>query len=234
MRHCGNASKNCFGPARKQEVSLKTPHLERSGRRMLQLRQALRRTRRRPGKKSATVSAATNCFSKSAKAAAVSSIWPSPYFVMELVRGIKITDFCDENNLSTEERLDLFIKVSQAVQHAHQKGIIHRDLKPSNILVADHDGVPAWLLATCPDSKVRDGQRALGLAKQAVAATNRKNGVYLDTLAAACAETGQFAEAVRIQKEAMILLRAGEENTANAYASRLKLYESSRPFREGD
>src|SRR5256712_5472843 len=65
-----------------------------------------------------------------------------PYFVMELVRGIKITHYCDENNLSTEERLDLFIKVSQAVQHAHQKGIIHRDLKPSNILVADHDGVP--------------------------------------------------------------------------------------------
>src|SRR5437879_304377 len=65
-----------------------------------------------------------------------------PYFVMELVRGIKITYYCDENNLSTEERLDLFIKVSQAVQHAHQKGIIHRDIKPSNIMVAGHDGVP--------------------------------------------------------------------------------------------
>jgi len=65
-----------------------------------------------------------------------------PYFVMELVRGIKITHYCDENILSTEARLDLFIKVSQAVQHAHQKGIIHRDIKPSNILVADHDGVP--------------------------------------------------------------------------------------------
>src|SRR5258708_190454 len=61
---------------------------------------------------------------------------------MELVRGIKITHYCDENKLSTEARLDLFIKVSQAVQHAHQKGIIHRDIKPSNILVADHDGVP--------------------------------------------------------------------------------------------
>src|SRR5580765_633897 len=60
-----------------------------------------------------------------------------PYFVMELVRGIKITEYCDENNLSTQERLDLFIQVAQAVQHAHQKGIIHRDLKPSNILVAD-------------------------------------------------------------------------------------------------
>src|ERR1043165_1118915 len=55
-----------------------------------------------------------------------------PYFVMELVRGIKITEYCDENNLSTEERLNLFIQVCQAVQHAHQKGIIHRDIKPSN------------------------------------------------------------------------------------------------------
>jgi serine/threonine protein kinase/WD40 repeat protein len=65
-----------------------------------------------------------------------------PYFVMELVRGIKITDYCDKNNLSTAERLKLFISVCAAVQHAHQKGIIHRDLKPSNILVTLHDGVP--------------------------------------------------------------------------------------------
>src|SRR5438034_2790247 len=64
-----------------------------------------------------------------------------PFFVMELVRGIKITDYCDQNNLSTIERLDLFIQVCQAVQHAHQKGIIHRDLKPSNILVTQHDSV---------------------------------------------------------------------------------------------
>src|SRR5450631_2508091 len=65
-----------------------------------------------------------------------------PYFVMELVRGIKITDYCDQNNLSTTARLDLFIKVCQAIQHAHQKGIIHRDIKPSNILVTMNDGVP--------------------------------------------------------------------------------------------
>ncbi len=65
-----------------------------------------------------------------------------PYFVMELVRGTRITQYCDENNLSTDDRLELFIQVAQAVQHAHQKGIIHRDIKPSNILVADHDGVP--------------------------------------------------------------------------------------------
>ncbi|HUJ11671.1 MAG TPA: serine/threonine-protein kinase, partial [Verrucomicrobiae bacterium] len=65
-----------------------------------------------------------------------------PYFVMELVKGVPITEFCDQNNLSTRQRLDLFIKVCQAVQHAHQKGIIHRDIKPSNVLVTLHDGVP--------------------------------------------------------------------------------------------
>ena len=65
-----------------------------------------------------------------------------PYFVMELVRGVKITDFCDENKVPTQERLKLFIQVCQAIQHAHQKGIIHRDIKPSNILVTINDGVP--------------------------------------------------------------------------------------------
>src|SRR5712672_2059049 len=64
-----------------------------------------------------------------------------PYFVMELVRGIKITDYCDEGNLSTRERLKLFTQVCQAIQHAHQKGIIHRDIKPSNVLVTVNDGV---------------------------------------------------------------------------------------------
>ena len=65
-----------------------------------------------------------------------------PYFVMELVRGVQITDFCDENKLSTTDRLKLFIQVCQAIQHAHQKGVIHRDIKPSNILVSLHDDVP--------------------------------------------------------------------------------------------
>jgi serine/threonine protein kinase len=65
-----------------------------------------------------------------------------PYFVMELVRGTKITEYCDKNNLDTRQRLDLFIQVCHAIQHAHQKGIIHRDIKPSNILITLHDGVP--------------------------------------------------------------------------------------------
>src|ERR671931_274808 len=82
-----------------------------------------------------------------------------PYFVMELVRGIKITDYCDQNNLSTRERLDLFIKVCQAVQHAHQKGIIHRDLKPSNILVTLHDGVPVPKVIDFGIAKATSDQR---------------------------------------------------------------------------
>ena len=65
-----------------------------------------------------------------------------PYFVMELVNGIPITDYCDRANLSPRERLELFIPVCQAIQHAHQKGVIHRDVKPSNILVTLHDGKP--------------------------------------------------------------------------------------------
>ncbi len=65
-----------------------------------------------------------------------------PYVVMELVRGIPITDYCDRHNLPTRERLRLFIKVCQAVQHAHQKGVIHRDIKPSNVLVTLHDAEP--------------------------------------------------------------------------------------------
>ncbi len=65
-----------------------------------------------------------------------------PYFVMDLVKGVAITRYCDEHHLTPRQRLELFIPICQAVQHAHQKGIIHRDLKPSNVLVALHDGKP--------------------------------------------------------------------------------------------
>jgi len=65
-----------------------------------------------------------------------------PYFVMEMVTGVSITEYCDANNLSTKDRLALFVQVCNAVQHAHQKGIIHRDIKPSNVMVTQRDGKP--------------------------------------------------------------------------------------------
>ncbi|HKB05816.1 MAG TPA: protein kinase [Gemmataceae bacterium] len=65
-----------------------------------------------------------------------------PYFVMELVRGVPITEYCDQNQLPPRQRLELFVSACQAVQHAHQKGVIHRDLKPSNVLVSRHDTTP--------------------------------------------------------------------------------------------
>jgi len=82
-----------------------------------------------------------------------------PFFVMELVRGVKITDYCDEAKLSTRERLDLFVQVCAAIQHAHQKGIIHRDLKPSNILVTINDGVPLPKVIDFGIAKATTGQR---------------------------------------------------------------------------
>jgi serine/threonine protein kinase/tetratricopeptide (TPR) repeat protein len=82
-----------------------------------------------------------------------------PYFVMELVRGIPITDYCDQQKLSPRQRLDLFVQVCQAVQHAHQKGIIHRDLKPNNVLVTLQDGKPAPKVIDFGIAKATAGQR---------------------------------------------------------------------------
>src|SRR6059036_3181669 len=81
-----------------------------------------------------------------------------PYFVMELVRGIKITEFCDEKTVPPADRLKLFTQVCQAIQHAHQKGIIHRDIKPSNILVTLHDGVPVPKVIDFGIAKATTGQ----------------------------------------------------------------------------
>ena len=92
-----------------------------------------------------------------------------PYFVMELVRGVPITEYCDKNNLSTTERLELFLQVCHAVQHAHQKGIIHRDIKPSNVLVTHHDGKPV--------PKVID----FGIAKAIEPEADRKDAVHRAT-----------------------------------------------------
>jgi WD40 repeat protein/serine/threonine protein kinase len=82
-----------------------------------------------------------------------------PFFVMELVRGIKLTDYCDEKRLTIEERLRLFIQVCYAIQHAHQKGIIHRDIKPSNILVTSQDGKPIPKVIDFGIAKATDQQR---------------------------------------------------------------------------
>ncbi|HEY1052214.1 MAG TPA: serine/threonine-protein kinase, partial [Prosthecobacter sp.] len=82
-----------------------------------------------------------------------------PYFVMELVRGMMITRYCDEKKLSAPERLRLFMEVCLAVQHAHQKGIIHRDLKPTNILVSEHDGHPQVKVIDFGIAKATGGER---------------------------------------------------------------------------
>jgi serine/threonine protein kinase/WD40 repeat protein len=81
-----------------------------------------------------------------------------PYFVMELVRGIKITDYCDQNKLSPPQRLDLVMQTCRAIQHAHQKGIIHRDIKPSNILVTIHDDVPVPKVIDFGIAKATEGR----------------------------------------------------------------------------
>lgn len=81
-----------------------------------------------------------------------------PFFAMELVPRIKITDFCEQNALSAVERLNLFVQVCLAVQHAHQKGIIHRDIKPSNILVTLHDGVPVPKVVDFGIAKATEGR----------------------------------------------------------------------------
>jgi len=82
-----------------------------------------------------------------------------PYFVMELVRGIKITDYCDQNHLSTAERLHLFVQVCHAIQHAHQKGIIHRDIKPSNILVTQNESMALPRVIDFGIAKATTGQQ---------------------------------------------------------------------------
>jgi serine/threonine protein kinase len=82
-----------------------------------------------------------------------------PFFVMELVRGVRITDYCDRHNLSTRQRLELFVQVCHAIQHAHQKGIIHRDIKPSNILVTVDEDVPRPKVIDFGIAKATTGQR---------------------------------------------------------------------------
>jgi serine/threonine protein kinase len=93
-----------------------------------------------------------------------------PYFVMELVQGVPITEYCDQCNLTTRERLELFVSVCQAVQHAHQKGVIHRDIKPTNVLVAMRDGRPTpkiidFGVAKAIDQRLTEHTLATGFAQ---------------------------------------------------------------------
>ena len=81
-----------------------------------------------------------------------------PYFVMELVKGTPVTDYCDAQKLTTRQRLELFLDVCHAVQHAHQKGIIHRDLKPSNVMVTVHDVTPVVKVIDFGIAKATVGQ----------------------------------------------------------------------------
>ena len=112
------------------------------------------------------------------------------FFVMELVRGVRITEYCDQNRLATAERLKLFVQVCHAVQHAHQKGIIHRDLKPSNILVTLHDGVPVPKIIDFGIAKATQGpladRTALTLLEQVIGtpaymSPEQAGGADLDT-----------------------------------------------------
>src|SRR5262249_55569415 len=87
-----------------------------------------------------------------------------PYFVMELVDGLPLNEYCDRHRLSIPERLRLFVLICRAVQHAHQKGIIHRDLKPSNLLVEHHDGLPLPRVIDFGLAKATGGLRLPGEA----------------------------------------------------------------------
>ena len=97
---------------------------------------------------------------------------------MELVRGIPITDYCDQNNLPVNERLELFVSVCRAVQHAHQKGIVHRDIKPTNILVTLHDGRPVPKVIDFGVAKAIDAQLTREDAFHAIRRNDRHSALH--------------------------------------------------------
>jgi serine/threonine protein kinase len=90
----------------------------------------------------------------------------SPYFIMELVRGVQITKYCDQNRLDLRQRLELLIQTCHAIQHAHQKGIIHGDIKPSNIMVAVHDGQPVPKVIDFGIAKATESRLTRGLSRR--------------------------------------------------------------------
>ncbi|HET6247733.1 MAG TPA: WD40 repeat domain-containing serine/threonine protein kinase, partial [Tepidisphaeraceae bacterium] len=130
-----------------------------------------------------------------------------PFFVMELVKGLPLTRYCDERKMPLHERLDLFVQVCGAVQHAHQKGIIHRDLKPANLLVTEHDGKPI--------AKVIDFGLAKALGGSAVL-TDRT----LHTSFGAAAGTPQYMAPEQVAINALDI-----DTRADVYALGVILYE---------
>jgi serine/threonine protein kinase/tetratricopeptide (TPR) repeat protein len=130
-----------------------------------------------------------------------------PFFVMELVKGLPLTDYCDARRLSVRERLELFIPICFAIQHAHQKGVIHRDLKPSNMLVTEHDGHPV--------PKVID----FGLAK-ALSATNMLTDRTLHTTYGTVVGTPLYAAPEQVGINALDV-----DTRTDVYALGVILYE---------
>ena len=102
-----------------------------------------------------------------------------PFFVMELVNGLPLTKFCDEAKLTHRERLELFVPICQAVQHAHQKGIVHRDLKPANILVTIIDGKPVPKVIDFGVAKATARQADRRIAVHAVRRRGRHAGIHV-------------------------------------------------------
>jgi serine/threonine protein kinase len=128
-----------------------------------------------------------------------------PYFVMEYVKGMPITEFCDHAKVTVAGRLNLFVQICQAVQHAHQKGIIHRDLKPSNILVCLYDGQPV--------PKVIDFGLAKAIHQPLMEHTlYTAHGVMVGTpmqdLASSYYSVGRYAEALKLYEETLALQKA--------------------------
>ena len=131
-----------------------------------------------------------------------------PYFCMELVKGIPITEYCDQHRLAVRERLTLFVQVCQAIQHAHQKGIIHRDIKPSNILVTLHDenpvpkvidfGVAKALEARLTDSTIyTEHMQIVGTLLYMAPEQAEMNGLGIDTRSGASNTRGDTAVSSR-------------------------------------
>ena len=138
---------------------------------------------------------------------------PRGYLLARLASVLRKQDKLAEANATFREAAEAFRKPADAGEPYHQDGL-------------------AWLLATCLDSEIRDGRTAVSYAEQAVTATRRSNALYLDTLAAAYAEFGDFTKAITVEKESIASNK--DERLNQGMASRLKLYETGLPYRDNE